>query len=144
MATDRDLISIEKFNGRDFFAWHFQIRNLFKAKRLLRIVEGTELLEDCITPAQENDWQERDTIAQGIIMCSLERRFHKPLMIAKTAHQCWTRICELHESKNSGDVHELHTRFYALSLDGRSIPDFLADIEEIAQELLDNLSVTML
>lgn len=138
MASDRDLHGIERFDGTDFPAWKFQIVNLLKAKRLLRIAEGEEKQPHADDERALNDWLERDSQAIGIIMSSIERRLHKPLRITRTAAACWERLRELHDTKSDADIHQLHARFYALTLESQnSLPDFLAEIEEVAAELLD-------
>ena len=138
MASDWDLHGVERFDGTDFPAWKFQIVNLLKAKRLLRITEGDEKQPPSDDERALNDWLDRDSQAVGIIMSSIERRLHKPLRITWTSAACWKWLRVLYDTKSDADVHQLHTRFYTLSLETQnSLPHFLAEIEEVAAELSD-------
>jgi hypothetical protein len=51
---DSNIGSMKKFNGTNFQIWKFQMTIIFRAKKLLGIVEGTKTLEVATT---KREWK---------------------------------------------------------------------------------------
>jgi hypothetical protein len=82
MSLDRDLSGIARFNGEEFHIWKWQMRALLKYKKLLGIVESTNL-ESVAT--DKKAWKERQYNAYSLICNAIERKLLGSLLDYKTA-----------------------------------------------------------
>jgi hypothetical protein len=133
MSLDKDLSGIARFNGEDFHIWKWQIRALLMYKKLLGIVEGTDL-ESAATDKEA--WKDRQYNAYSLLCNAVERKLLGSLIECTTAKQIWDTLLVTYEHKSSQDKHELQKKFFQATIQpGQSLTEYIASLNLILSEL---------
>lgn len=100
MATNSqdDITQIEKLkDSENFMIWKFQVTILFKSLGLYKIVTEISVLTEDITEHAKTEWIRKDARAQKIIVTTIERQSLTHILICKTSHEMFHRICVMYE-----------------------------------------------
>ena len=71
MAQGTALLGINKFDGKNFNQWLFQMKCALKAKGIYGIATGTEA-KPTQPPAEVEEWNKKDALAMCIITSTME------------------------------------------------------------------------
>lgn len=118
-----DKIQFDKFNGKDFSVWKFQMESYFDYHNLLSIVDGSQRkpLGPLATDSQEiknakqyriEEWEKADKKARLVLGMALETNVVRQVMNLRSAAEMWSRLCTLYELRNPTSVHLLLQKFY--------------------------------
>jgi len=99
---DNNIGSMKKFNETNFQIWKFQMTIIFRAKKLLGIVEGTETLE---VATIEREWKQCDNITMMLICSSIDKKYMSVLVNCKTSTIMWIRLIIVHEENSREKKH---------------------------------------
>lgn len=77
--------------------WKFQVIILFKSLGLYEIVTGISVLTEDITEQAKIEWILKDARAQKIIITTIERQPLTHILVCKTSHEMFQRICAMYE-----------------------------------------------
>jgi len=137
MSENTDLRNVAKFDGQNFQLWKFQMKAIFVAHDLLKIVEGTEAKPE-IPDDLQNAWTKRNARAMFIIASSMEYSQLEYLITCTTAAEMWTKLSAIHEQKSASNKLTLTTKFHEYRMaPGDSIAQHIAKIENMANQLKD-------
>ena len=133
MSLDKDLSGIACFNGEDFHIWKWKIRALLMYKKLLGIVEGTDLEA---TAVDKEAWKDKQYNAYSLLCNAIERKLLGSLVECTTSKQIWDTLLVTYEHKSSQDKHELQKKFFQATIQPRqSLIDYIASLNLILSEL---------
>ncbi|KYN14489.1 Copia protein [Trachymyrmex cornetzi] len=136
MSESTDLRNITKFDGQNFQLWKFQIRTIFVAHDLLRMVQGEEVKPE-IAGDLCNDWTRRNAKAM-FILSSMEYFQLEYLITRSTATEMWTKVSAIHEQKSVTNRLSLTTKFHEYRMaTGDSVIQHITKIENMANQLKD-------
>ena len=127
--------NIDKFTGDNFGLWKFQMSVMFRARKMMSIVDGSLTKTMC---ADEGDWIDKDAMCQQIIIQSLDLKFAKHMMTCKMSHQMWRKLLTIHEQNATESVQLLQQKFYELRMQPNSdVIDYISAVEQMAEQLND-------
>jgi len=137
MSENTDLRNITKFDGQNFQLWKFQMKAIFVAHDLLKIVEGIEIKPE-MPDDLHNAWIKRNARAMFIISSSMEYSQLEYLITCTTAAEMWTKLSAIHEQKSASNKLTLTTKFHEYRMaPGDPIAQHIAKIENMANQLKD-------
>jgi hypothetical protein len=135
MSLDKDLAGAVRLNGENIHIWKWQIKAVLIYKRLLGIVDGTDL-ESAATDKEA--WRDKQWQAYSLLCSSVERDLFGTLVECKTAKEIWDTILSTFELKTSEHKQALQTKFFeAKLLPGQLLTDYFASLNMIRGMLTD-------
>jgi hypothetical protein len=73
-SSNKELGNIERFNGKDFHLWKFQMHAVFMGKELLGIFSKSEVEPTTFRIAQV-DWNKHDSQAINLLCQALSKKY---------------------------------------------------------------------
>lgn len=139
MATNNqdDAAQIEKLkDSENFLIWKFQVTILFKSLGLYEIVEGTSTLGENFTELMRTEWNRKDARAQKIIITSIERQPLIHILVCKTSHEMFKKICAMYERDTQQQKCTLLQEFFNFAYQkGTDIATHVSKLENLAYRL---------
>jgi hypothetical protein len=133
MEQPKDLGNIERFNGKDFILWKYQMKALLQGKDLMNIVEGLETIENT---ADVVEWRKKDSQARSILCQAVDRKLLSNLLSCMTSVTFWDKLIVVHEQRASENVHRLVESFYKCEMEtGETIAGYIGRIELLISQL---------
>lgn len=137
-ASRSDLAQIVKFDGSNFQLWKFSVSIIFKAEKLMSIVNGQEKEPEDKESAEWTAWDSKNSKAQVIFLTTITPQMIQCLVNCKTAAEMWNKLTTIHEQKTELSRELIWQKFYELRMaDGESISSHLANVESIVKQLRD-------
>lgn len=123
-----------KLNGTNFSNWKFKMQTLLESENAWLIVLGNE--QRIGTPAQEQDWDKRETKAKVILKMSVKDNIIQHIRDFKSAVDIWTTIKNLYETQNKNRVLTLKGKLFALKMEeNESVAGFMARVKDLSDKL---------
>lgn len=94
-----DCGNIPKFDGSNFQLWKFSVTILFKAEKILSIVNGTTPEPDDQASTEWKAWDSGNSKAQVILLSTISQDQIQYLINCQNAAEMWTRLLSIHEQK---------------------------------------------
>lgn len=139
MATNNqdDVMQIEKLkDSENFMIWKFQVTILFKSLGLYEIVTGVSVLREGTTEPAKTEWIRKDARAQKIIITSIERQPLTHILVCKTSHEMFQRICATYERDTQQQKCILLQEFFNYTYQkGTDIATHVSKLENLAYRL---------
>ncbi|KAK9721612.1 hypothetical protein QE152_g20814 [Popillia japonica] len=129
--------NIQKFEGKNFQLWKFQLEIIFRAEGLLDLVNGkTERPED--DREKEKAWDDKNAKAMLIISTAMEFDQLQVIIACKNAAEMWMRLKTIHEQRSAVNKIALKQQFfYYKMLETDTVAQHISKIETMAQSLAD-------
>jgi hypothetical protein len=133
---DTTPVMLTPYTGEYFNIWKFQVQCIFRSRKLLDIVEGTEMFDPNADPAVQQYWRQRDQQAMDILVQTMDRKFLPPMLGIRSSRQMWTQLLLHYDKRVTQTVHGLQKRFFDLKpTPGKGIRSFLSDINDVNDQL---------
>jgi len=84
-SSNKESGNIERFNGENFHLWKFQMHVIFMGKKLLGIVDGSEVEPTTIGVAQV-DWKKRDNQTTSLLCQAFSKKYLEYVVACDTTH----------------------------------------------------------
>lgn len=124
---------VEKLNGSNFLTWKFEMLAVFRAARVHKIVNGTEVLAADATVAQIEAWEEKDAKARIIISTTLERSQLISLITCETAKEMWDALCTQYEQNSASSKLFLLNKFHGYRMEpGDTVLQLVSKVKNMA------------
>lgn len=92
------LKDIPRFDGNEFLIWKFRVVNIFKAKKLTDLRDGSRAVPNTASSQAEKDKYIKDEAnAMLIISATMEDKQFRPVINCTTVKQMWDKILQIHE-----------------------------------------------
>ena len=106
-------IKLTKLNAENFQSWSEGMQLLLAAKKLWRLVKGTEKKPDPITrPNDHEAWVTDDDQAKAWIYVNLEDAQHNHIRGQATSHDMWEALRKVHGALGQGRLNFLKRKFF--------------------------------
>ncbi|XP_055910527.1 uncharacterized protein LOC129944890 [Eupeodes corollae] len=126
-------INLQKFNGRDYSLWKFQVLVYLRAHDLDCV------LDESIKPTEElalAAWIQKGKKAQLIITSSMDFNQLKFLVTSDSAAKMWTKLSFIYEQKSGVSLSTLQQKFYEYrKSEDDNMASHISDIEQMAKQL---------
>lgn len=103
--------SIQKFDGNNFQLWKYQMEIIFRAEKVLDVVNG-----DKVRPTEsgvaQNDWDELNAKAMLFISSGMEFDQLQTVMSCANASDMWKRLKIIHEQRSAINKVSLKQQFF--------------------------------
>lgn len=130
--------NIPKFDGSNFQLWKFSVSILFKAEKLLSVVNGTEGEPTDPSSEEWRAWDTRNSRAQVILLSTITQDQMQHLINCENAAEMWSRLIAIHEQKTEISRELLWQRFYEYRmLENSKISEHISSIELLVRQLKD-------
>jgi hypothetical protein len=96
-SSNKELDNIEHYNAKKFHLWKFQMHALFMGKKLLGIVDGSEVEPTTVGVAQAN-WKKCDNQMINLLCQAFSKKYRSMLLHA-TLHMLFETRFVLSKSK---------------------------------------------
>jgi len=138
LSTDSiDLKSVVRFDGSNFQVWKFQMRAIFTATGLLKLVDGTETKPESTVDGLDV-WNARNARAMCYISSSMDHKQLETLITCESAAEMWAKLSAIHEQKSAANKLTLMSRFHDLKMmPNDTVVQHVARIENMASQLHD-------
>ncbi|KAK9744993.1 GAG-pre-integrase domain [Popillia japonica] len=129
--------NIQKFEGKNFQLWKFQLEIIFRAEGLLDLVNGkTERPED--DREKEKAWDDKNAKAMLIISTAMEFDQLQVIIACKNAAEMWMRLKTIHEQRSAVNKIALKQQFFNYKMsETDTVGQHISKIETMAQSLAD-------
>lgn len=129
---------IQKFDGNNFQLWKFQMEIIFRAEKILDVVEGNTARPAETEPDRRKAWDENNSKGMLIISTGLEYSQLQTVVACETAAQMWNRLKNVHEQRSSVNKVTLKQQFFSYRMNPNdSIAQHISKIESMALALAD-------
>ena len=93
-TDDAALINFTKLTSAESYQlWNFDMLLLLKTKKLWKIVNGVELLEEVATDEEKKkDWLHRDAMAQSFISRTVDKTVKSHILTCETAKEMYDTL----------------------------------------------------
>ncbi|XP_071057029.1 uncharacterized protein [Onthophagus taurus] len=151
MTQTNEFSNIETLKGAENYdLWSFQVHIFFKAKGLFDIVNGKTKRPD--EEKAEVEWEQKDALAQKIIITTIEKQLIIYLLNCKTSHEMVERLSATYQRNTEDLKYRLLQEFYQFQFKKElDIGSNIAQIENIVhklrslkQEVTDEIKMTKL
>ncbi|CAH2108876.1 unnamed protein product [Euphydryas editha] len=123
---------VEKFNGKDFRQWKFQINCALKAKEL-------NIHAARPTTGDTNQWEKNDGMAMFIITSSMELNQISLIENYVTAKEVMVKLESIYEQKSELNKMMVHEKFYQYKMSPTdNIAQHISKVENLAKQLKEN------
>ncbi|KAK9722236.1 hypothetical protein QE152_g19782 [Popillia japonica] len=129
--------NIQKFGGKNFQLWKFQLEIIFRAEGLPDLVNGKkESPEE--DGEKEKAWDDKNAKAMLIISTAMEFDQLQVIIACKNAAEMWMRLKTIHEQRSAVNKIALKQQFfYYKMLETDTVAQHISKIETMAQSLAD-------
>lgn len=129
---------IQKFDGNNFQLWKFQMEIIFRAEKILDIVDGSTIRPEATEVDKRKMWGENNSRGMLIISTGLEYSQLQVVVACETAAQMWNRLKSVHEQRSSVNKVTLKQQFFSYKMNpNESIAQHISKIESMALALAD-------
>lgn len=123
---------IEKFNGKEFRQWKFQINCALKAK-------GLNIYAARPTTGDTNQWEKNDGMAMFIITSSMELNQISLIENCETAKEVMVKLESIYEQKSELNKMIVHEKFYQYKMSPTdNIAQHISKVENLAKQLKES------
>lgn len=132
--------NIQKFDGKNFQLWKYQLEIIFRAEGISDIVNGTTKrpIKDENNDNEQKLWEEKNTKAMLIISTAMEFEQLQTVMTCEKAADMWTRLKIIHEQRSSVNKIALKQQFFNYKMNNTdTIAQHISKIESMTQALSD-------
>ncbi|XP_076660472.1 uncharacterized protein LOC143363826 [Halictus rubicundus] len=143
--------NVEKFNGKNFLIWKFQMNAIFIACGIDDVVNGTRVKPAAADREQLKVWCKDDAKAMFLISSALEPVHMQSLLTCKSSREMWTKLSAIFEQKSETNKLVLTQRFHEVNVGDSVDPrrqtiNYLEErlIQEEARNAMDDEAVTAL
>lgn len=120
---------IEKFNGKDFRQWKFQVNCALKAK-------GLNINEEKPKVGDTTQWDKNDGMAMFLLTSSMELNQISLIENCETAKEVMTKLESIYEQKSELNKMMVHEKFYQYKMSSTdSIAQHISKVENLAKQL---------
>ena len=119
--------AIKKFDGENYPLWAFKMEMYLKGKDLWGVVAGSVAISE-----EKKDKFQR---AHSVIVLHLEDAQLLHVVQSKSAHQSWTILASLNDTKDMSSKMHLKERFSAFKFESETMKDHLNKFEELFIEM---------
>lgn len=136
-----NFVQINKFNGKNYPQWKFQINCAMRAKGILDIVTGKR---EKPTDMQENindleKWNKQDALAMCILTSSMELSQISLVENCITSKGILDKLNSIYEMKTETNKMLVHEQFYQYKMGPTdSIAKHISNVERLAQQIKDS------
>lgn len=129
---------IQKFDGNNFQLWKFQMEIIFRAEKILDVVDGSTIRPEATEVDRRKAWDEKNSRGMLIISTGLEYSQLQVVVACETAAQMWNRLKSVHEQRSSVNKVTLKQQFFSYKMKpNESIAQHISKIESMAMALAD-------
>jgi len=129
---------IQKFDGNNFQLWKFQMEIIFRAEKILDVVDGKTTRPETTEAEKRRAWDENNSKGMLIISTGLEYSQLQTVIACDTAAQMWNRLKSVHEQRSSVNKVTLKQQFFSYRMNpNESIAQHISKIESMALALAD-------
>lgn len=123
-------MKIEKFDGRNFKQWKFQVKCALRAKGLS--IEKTRPLES----SSQVQWDKDDGMAMFILTSSMDLNQISLIENCETAKEVMSKLEAIYEQKSEYNKMLIHEKFYQYSYSaGDTMAQHVSKVESLAKQL---------
>lgn len=123
-------MKIEKFDGRNFKQWKFQVKCALRAKGL-----NIEKAKPAVTSSQVQ-WDKDDGMAMFILTSSMDLNQISLIENCETAKEVMTKLEAIYEQKSEYNKMLIHEQFYQYSYNARdTMAQHVSKVESLAKQL---------
>ena len=138
MAGEISVKQIEKFDGKNYQYWKFQVECLLVANDLKDLVDGTRAKPGDQTTATGKQWVIDDAKAKHVISSSIDPSQLKIVLSCSTSKEMWSRLQTVHKQKSVTHKLLLSERFHSYKMSPTdSVAEHVLKVENMRRKLLD-------
>ena len=138
MTGEISVKQIEKFDGKNYQCWKFQVECLLVANDLKDLVDGTREKPVDLTTTAGKQWVKDDAKAKYVISSSIDPSQLKIVLSCNTSKEMWSRLQTVHEQKSVTHKLLLSERFHSYKMSPTdSVTEHVSKVENMARQLLD-------
>jgi hypothetical protein len=101
-VSQMSVSTIAKLTGSENYGiWKFQMSIMFRARKLMGIVNGTITKE---ASEDKDEWNDRDAAFQSLLVSVIDPKLMRRLKNCVTAYQMWRRLATIHEQNATENV----------------------------------------
>lgn len=124
-------LSVDKFDGKNFRQWKFQIKCALKAKGIDISIQKTE--------ANADAWLKKDGMAMYVITSSMDLNIITLIENCETALEIMSKLESIYEQKSELNKMLIHERFYQYKMSpSDSVAQHIAKVENLAKQLKES------
>ena len=140
MADRLELPTMNKFNGKHFQTWKFQMNMVFAAHGLVGIVDGTipkpVVGKNNATADDVKDWEKANGKAMMLISTAMEYSVLTLLTTSTTAKQMIDKLNEVYAQTDESNKLIVQQQYYAAKLErNENVATYVSRIEALAAQL---------
>jgi hypothetical protein len=130
-SSKKELDNIKHCNGEKIHLWKFQMHALFMGKKLLGIIDGSEVEPTTIGVAQAN-WKKCDNQVTNLLCQALSKKYMEYVVACDITHVIWDKVCLIQEQDSRESVHALQQKFFKCDMvEGDTIALHISKIEMV-------------
>ncbi len=130
-SSNKELGNIQHSNAEKFHLWKFQMHALFMGKKLLGIVDGSEVEPTTVRVAQA-DWKKCDNQMISVLCQALSKKYGEYVVVCHITHVIWNKVCVIQEQDFRENVHALEQKFFKCDMvEGDIIALYIGKIEMV-------------
>lgn len=133
MATKK--VGIAGLNGKNYQTWKYQIECVISHRELSDVIKSKQQDTDSKDDTKKKAFDKIDAEARALLVETIEQEVIQKI-ICKTAHDIWTRLKGLYESKGECNLDLLINEFGKLDMKPtEDVTSFIGRLEELAVEI---------
>ncbi|GAV82774.1 UBN2_3 domain-containing protein [Cephalotus follicularis] len=131
---DGDKISIDRFNGKNYFLWEFAFRMYVVGKELCGIVDGT--LAGLVTSSsvEYTQWHSQNATVVSWMLSTVDSHIAVDLRPYKTASAMWKYLKEVYFQDNEAHHFQLENEIADSHQGERSVQEYYSEFTALWQE----------
>lgn len=128
--------NIQKFDGNNFQLWKYQLQIIFRAEKVLDIVEGKPRPNEA--GESQDAWDDLNAKAMLILSTAMEFDQLQCVMTCANAAEMWARLKIIHEQRSAVNKMTLKQKFFDYRMSPTdTIAQHISKVESLVQALAD-------